>query len=43
MNDRLPQVPLATLEGNDECVARHIGPSDGEVGEMLAATGHDSL
>ncbi len=43
MNDRLPQVPLATLEGHDEFVARHIGPSDGEVGEMLAATGHDSL
>jgi glycine dehydrogenase len=43
MNDRLPQVPLAALEGHDEFVARHIGPSEEEVGEMLAAIGHGSL
>jgi glycine dehydrogenase len=43
MNDRLPQLPLATLEGSDEFVARHIGPSDDEIRSMLAAIGHDSL
>ena len=43
MNDRLPQVPLAVLEGHDEFVARHVGPSDEEIGEMLAAIGQPSL
>jgi glycine dehydrogenase len=43
MNDRLRHQPLATLEAHDEFVARHIGPSDGEIGEMLATIGHDSL
>jgi glycine dehydrogenase len=43
MNDRLPQVPLTTLEGHDEFVARHVGPNDDEVGEMLAAIGQESL
>jgi glycine dehydrogenase len=43
MNDRLPQVPLAALEGHDEFVARHIGPSDDEIASMLAAVGCDSL
>jgi len=43
MNDRLPHTPLATLEGHDEFVARHVGPSEEEIGEMLAAIGHGSL
>ena len=43
MNDRLPQVPLATLESHDGFVARHVGPNDDEIGAMLAAIGHDSL
>ena len=43
MNDRLPHIPLASLEGHDEFVARHIGPGDGEIGEMLAAIGQPSL
>ena len=43
MNDRLPQVPLAALEGHDEFVARHVGPSEEEIGEMLAAIGQQSL
>ena len=43
MNDRLPQTPLAKLEGHDEFVARHIGPSDDEVDGMLAAIGQQSL
>jgi glycine dehydrogenase len=43
MNDRLPHAPLAVLEGHDEFVARHVGPSDDEIAAMLAAIGHDSL
>jgi glycine dehydrogenase len=43
MNDRLPHTPLAVLEGHDEFVARHVGPSDDEIAAMLAAIGHDSL
>jgi len=43
MNDRLPNTPLATLEGHDEFVARHIGPGEDEIREMLAAIGQPSL
>jgi len=43
MHNRLPQVPLATLEAHDEFVARHIGPSNEEVDGMLAAIGQQSL
>jgi glycine dehydrogenase len=43
MNDRLPHTPLAALEGHDEFVARHVGPSDDEIGAMLAAIGQPSL
>ena len=43
MNDRLPHPPLADLEGHDEFVARHIGPSEDEIRTMLAAIGCDSL
>jgi len=43
MNDRLPQPSLASLEGHDEFVARHVGPNEDEIREMLAAIGHESL
>ncbi len=43
MNDRLPRPPLASLEGHDEFVSRHIGPNDDEICDMLAAIGHESL
>ncbi|HEY8855945.1 MAG TPA: glycine dehydrogenase, partial [Rugosibacter sp.] len=35
--------PLAELEQRDEFVARHIGPDEGEIRQMLAAVGVDSL
>ncbi len=35
--------PLAELEQRAEFVARHIGPDDGEVQQMLATVGVDSL
>ncbi len=35
--------PLSALEQQDEFVARHIGPSDDEIPEMLAAIDADSL
>ncbi|MSO44664.1 MAG: glycine dehydrogenase (aminomethyl-transferring) [Thermoleophilia bacterium] len=34
---------LTDLEGNDEFLARHIGPSDAEVAAMLRVVGADSL
>ncbi len=37
MNDRHPYATLATLEGHDEFVARHVGPGDDEIAAMLAA------
>ena len=43
MNARMPHVPLPTLEGGDEFVARHIGPNDDEIAAMLAAIGYESL
>ena len=35
--------PLAELEQRDEFVARHIGPDEDEIQQMLAAIGVDSL
>jgi glycine dehydrogenase len=35
--------PLAELEQRDEFVARHIGPDEDEIGQMLAVIGIDSL
>jgi glycine dehydrogenase len=43
MNDRHPYATLATLEGHDEFVARHVGPGDDEIAAMLAAIGQPSL
>jgi glycine dehydrogenase len=40
MNARLT---LTELEAHDEFAARHIGPSDQEIAEMLAAVGQPSL
>ena len=34
---------LSALEAHDEFHARHIGPNDAEIGEMLAAIGVSSL
>jgi glycine dehydrogenase len=39
----VPQPALDALEGHDEFLARHIGPSDDEAAAMLAALGVASL
>ncbi len=42
MNAR-SKLSLSTLEGHDEFVARHIGPNDDEIAQMLGEIGFDSL
>ncbi|MCC7097895.1 MAG: aminomethyl-transferring glycine dehydrogenase [Thermomonas sp.] len=39
----MTQPSLHSLEQHDAFVARHIGPNDAEIAEMLAALGFDSL
>jgi glycine dehydrogenase len=43
MDSRAPTVSLTQLEARDEFVARHIGPDDAAVAEMLAVVGQGSL
>jgi glycine dehydrogenase len=44
MNDiRDPGSALHALEAHDEFIARHIGPDDNEIAQMLQAVGSDSL
>ena len=38
-----PTPSLAELEGHDAFVARHIGPNDAEIAQMLGSIGYDSL
>jgi glycine dehydrogenase len=38
-----PTSKLRDLENHDAFVARHIGPNDAEIAQMLRAIGHDSL
>ncbi len=35
--------PLRELEHHDAFIARHIGPNDAEIAQMLRVVGHDSL
>jgi glycine dehydrogenase len=35
--------PLHSLEAHDEFIARHIGPGEGDIADMLAVIGADSL
>jgi len=39
----LPSQPRSPLDFTDTFVRRHIGPTDGEIAEMLAAIGFESL
>lgn len=39
----MTQTSLDTLEAKDEFVARHIGPSDTDIADMLRVIGQDSL
>jgi len=39
----LGALPLAALEQRDAFIARHVGPADAEIAEMLAAIGAPSL
>jgi len=41
--DRAPPLTLAELQGDEEFIGRHIGPSDAEVASMLAYLGEPSL
>jgi glycine dehydrogenase len=45
MTPAMTQQPasLRALEHHDAFVARHIGPNDAEIAQMLAAIGHYSL
>src|ERR1700741_257435 len=45
MNARTPMrsTTLAALEAHDEFIARHIGPNDAEIAEMLQVIGQPSL
>jgi glycine dehydrogenase len=43
MEDSLLANDAAPLEPSDTFARRHIGPSDTELGEMLARVGSDSL
>jgi len=39
----MPKSSLRDLEHHDAFVARHIGPNDAEIAQMLRVIGHDSL
>ncbi len=41
MSQKTPS--LRELENHDAFIARHIGPNDAEIAQMLAVIGHDSL
>ncbi|MCS6945218.1 MAG: glycine dehydrogenase (aminomethyl-transferring), partial [Sutterellaceae bacterium] len=43
MDTAVARTTLAELEAQDEFIARHIGPREDEIAQMLAAVGQPSL